>query len=161
MPRNLKGKKHFENFEKNHILTSDPLMEDKSREQNDNFCRGYQADQHTWVTWPYRVIWRSRSIFRQNHPFWPLWRHRDLWPHHCLCVSSGSGTGHFDQVWSKSDVGKYVKKACCQNNLCNQSNTRPCGCAGRVKKQKRKRLGNKILRLRRQDKKQEGGHLYC
>ena len=47
MPRDLKGKKHFENFEKNHILTSDPLMEDKSREQNDNFCRGYQADQHT------------------------------------------------------------------------------------------------------------------
>ena len=22
--------------------------------------------------------------------------------------------GHYDQVWSKSDVGKYVKKTCCQ-----------------------------------------------
>ena len=44
MPRNLKEKKYFENFEKNHILTSDLLMEDKSREKNDNFCRGYQAN---------------------------------------------------------------------------------------------------------------------
>ena len=49
--------------------------------------------------------------------FWPQWPHRDLWPHHCLYVSSGSGIGHCDQVWSKSDVGKYVKKMCCQKKL--------------------------------------------
>ena len=36
------------------------------------------------------------------------------WPLIPLCVSSGSGTGHCDQVWLKSDVGKYVKKTCCQ-----------------------------------------------
>ena len=29
-------------------------------------------------------------------------------------MSSGQGTGHYHQVWSKSDVGKYVKKTCCQ-----------------------------------------------
>ena len=46
--------------------------------------------------------------------FWPQWPHRDLEPHHCLCLSSGQGTGHFDQVWLKSDVGKYAKKTCCQ-----------------------------------------------
>ena len=23
-------------------------------------------------------------------------------------------TGHFDRVWSKSNVGKYVKKTCCK-----------------------------------------------
>ena len=40
-------------------------------------------------------------------PSWPL-------THHCLCTSSGQGTGHFDQVWSKSDVRRYVKKTCCQ-----------------------------------------------
>ena len=36
-------------------------------------------------------------------PFWCL-----------LCVSSGQGTGHFNQVWSKSNVGKNVKKTCCK-----------------------------------------------
>ena len=39
--------------------------------------------------------------------------HRDLWPHHCLCVISGLDVGHCDQIWLKSDVGKYVKKTCC------------------------------------------------
>ena len=29
-------------------------------------------------------------------------------------MSSGQGTGYCDQVWSKSNVGKYVKKMCCQ-----------------------------------------------
>ena len=47
-------------------------------------------------------------------PFWPQWPHRDLWPHHHWSLSSGQGTGHFVQVWSESDVEKYVKKACCQ-----------------------------------------------
>ena len=49
--------------------------------------------------------------------FWPQWPHRDLEPHHCLCMSSGQDTGHFDQVnikKIKSDVGKYAKKTCCQ-----------------------------------------------
>ena len=32
----------------------------------------------------------------------------------CVCLSSGQGTGLSDQVWSKSDVGKYMKKTCCQ-----------------------------------------------
>ena len=54
--------------------------------------------------------------------FWPLWPHHDVWPHQCLCVSSGSGIGHCDQVWSKSDVGKYVKKTCCQK----KKETRHC-----------------------------------
>ena len=32
-----------------------------------------------------------------------------------FCVlSSGQHTSHFDQVKSKSNVGKYVKKTCCQ-----------------------------------------------
>ena len=46
--------------------------------------------------------------------FWPQWPYPDLWPHYCLCLSSGQGTGLSDQVWSKSNVGKYVKKTCCQ-----------------------------------------------
>ena len=29
-------------------------------------------------------------------------------------MSSGQGTGHFDQVWSKWDVGKNMKKTCYQ-----------------------------------------------
>ena len=47
-------------------------------------------------------------------PVTPSWPHRDLWPHHRFCMSSGQGTGHFDQLWSKSNVGKYVKNTCCQ-----------------------------------------------
>ena len=62
--------------------------------------------------------------------FDPFDPHRDIWPHHCLRVSSGLGTGHFHQVCLKSDVGKYVKKTCCQKKLCYQSNTSTCGCAG-------------------------------
>ena len=44
--------------------------------------------------------------------FWPQWPHRDLEPHHCLCLSSGQGTGHCDQVWYnigwlEGDTWKY------------------------------------------------------
>ena len=62
--------------------------------------------------------------------------HQDLWPHHCLCMSSGSGISHCDQVWSKSDVGKYVKKTCCQKKEWKKQKRviRSCGCASRIKK---------------------------
>ena len=56
--------------------------------------------------------------------FWPQWPHRDLEPHHCLCLSSGQGTGHCDQVWLKSDVGKYAKKTCCQKKKKKKKETR-------------------------------------
>ena len=77
--------------------------------------------------------------------FWPQWPHRDPWPHHLLCMSSGQGAGHFDQVWLKSDVGKYVKKTCCQkkeDSAEKAAETRqiqdPAAEAGRVKKETRK-----------------------
>ena len=36
-------------------------------------------------------------------PFWPLWPLHDLWGQTVDIVCSHSPTGHFDQVWSKSD----------------------------------------------------------
>ena len=57
-------------------------------------------------------ILKDLMPFWWKWPFWPQWPHSDPWPHHLLCVSSGQGTGYFDQVWSKWDVGKYVKKTC-------------------------------------------------
>ena len=82
------------------------------------------------------------DAFWWKWPFWPQWPHPDLWPHHCLCLSSGQHTGHCDQVWSKLDVWKYVKKTCCQKERRRR----------RRRRRKRKREENSILRLRRQDK---------
>ena len=52
-------------------------------------------------------------------------------------MSSGQGTGHYDQIWSKSDVGKYVKKTCCQKKIKKKGETskiqKPAGDSGRLK----------------------------
>ena len=54
------------------------------------------------------------ELLELNH--WPFPPVIPSWPltHPCLCMSSGQGTCHFDQVESKSDLGKYVRKTCCQ-----------------------------------------------
>ena len=52
-----------------------------------------------------------------------------------------------------SDVDRKKKKKEEERRRRNWSNIRSCGCAGRIKKKKKKLKQYKILRLRRQDKK--------
>ena len=55
-----------------------------------NLCRGYLADEYAWVTGPYHVICRRKSIFGENDPFLPVtatWSLTPSWScHKCAFI---------------------------------------------------------------------------
>ena len=70
---------------------------------------GFVWQGHRWLFWSFDYCQQDDLIsfyfgavfilfiWMMFFTFGPQWPHRDLWPHHRLCVSSGQGTGHQNQ----------------------------------------------------------------